>query len=330
MFFYFDTIESLGYMLIFSGIIFFFLSFIKSQKTRVIVSFFVLFILSILILYFSPYVNDWVGDIAGVNIAADGEQFRSFGYAFDKGIWEKVIRIFLNAIGGREGPLFPMWGVFLMGGAISSLIKHPHVKKWMIRLLFIPLILMLAWGVYELVLIDGLSTVNPFFHVFPRWFSFVSVSTQSMVILLFLRIVEFNRKLKKDKWLKWTKYVRRYGIFAFTVYWFQLVEAGPRVLLGLIFDVNVATRSQLNLGATILLMIMNLHIWSILLYVSDRWLKGIGSWEWILMVIRNPVKWWKNPKKGLDLEGMLHNVEVLQFIDQPSLSYPTRSSQNLE
>ena len=99
--------------------------------------------------------------------------FRTFGYAFDNGIWEKVIRIFLNAIGGREGPLFPMLGVFLMGGSIASILRHPNVKKWMMRIFFIPLVLMLAWGVYELIVLVGLETVHPFFHVFPRWFSFV-------------------------------------------------------------------------------------------------------------------------------------------------------------
>ena len=315
MFFYFDTVESLGYMMILSGVLFFFLSYIKKRNIRAIVSFCVLFSLSLLILVISPYVNEWVGQIAGVDIASDGELFRSFGHAFDSGLKEKVIRTFLNALGGREGPLFPMWGVFLMGGAIAALIRHTKVKKWMLRILFIPLVLMLAWGVYELIAMVGLETVNPFFHVFPRWFSFVSVSTQSMVILLFLRIVEFNPRINEKRWLKWTKYFRRFGIYAFTVYWFQLVEIGPRLLFGAIFGIETAGRSQLNAAWTTIMVLSNLLIWSGLVFASDRWLKGIGSWEWILMVIRNPVKWWKGGKKGLDLDGMLHNVELIRFVD---------------
>ncbi len=318
MFFFFDTVESLGFMMILSGLVFFFLSFIKKRKSRVIIPFFVFFIMSITILIISPYVNEWVGQIAGIEIAANGEQFRTFGYAFDNDIKEKIIRVFLNALGGREGPLFPMWGVFLMGGAIAAILRHPEVKRWMIRVLFIPLILMLAWGTYELFALYGLENVAPLFHVFPRWFSFVSVSTQSMLILLFLRIIEFNPKLNKRLWLSLSKYFRRFGIYAFTVYWYQLLEAGPRLLLGALFGIESTTRSRLNGFWTAVTMIINLMIWSCLLYASDRWLHGIGSWEWILMVIRDPIKWWKAKKKGLDLDGMLHHVEVIQF--EPKIS----------
>jgi len=315
MFFYFDTIESLGFMMILSGLTFFFLSYIPKKNICVIVSFFTLLMLAIVIIIVSPTVHEWVGQIAGVAISSDTELFRSFGYAFDYGISEKTIRIFLNAIGGREAPLFPMWGAFLVGEAISILLLHTNLRKWMLRLVYLPCFLMILWGVYEFIFLFGIENLNPFFHVFPRWYSFLSVGTQAMVIILFLIRIEFNHRINKDRWLRGTKYFRRFGVFALTVYFFQLLEAGPRLLFGVIFGIETEARSQLSVIWTIIMIITNILLWSGLLYASDRWLHGVGSWEWILMVVRNPIKWWKSKRKGLDLHGMLHNVEMIQFLD---------------
>ncbi|MBN2157458.1 MAG: hypothetical protein JW776_15540 [Candidatus Lokiarchaeota archaeon] len=324
MFFYFDTVESLGFMMILSGCIFFFLSLIKSKKTLAIMSIFSLFIISVLIFVFSPYVQDFAGQIAGVAIASDSELFRSFGYKFDKGFWEKFIRIFLNAIGGREAPLFPMWGIFLIGGALAAVLQYPNPKKWILRLFYIPCLCMILWGAYEFVFIFRFENLTPFFHVFPRWYTFISVGPQLIVIIIFLIQIEFNPKINSKLWLNWTKYFRRFGIFAFTVYWFQLLEAGPRLLFGVLFGIETAARSQLSVGWSLIITITTVLIWSGLLYVSDKRLSGIGTWEWFLLVLRNPQRWKKNANKGLDMDGVLHNVEMIHFADnKPQKSHST-------
>ncbi len=313
MFYFVDTIEILGWITIFAGIVFYLVTYGDWSKRWILNSIIAIAISSI-IFFVNPYLRISITQLAGLDLALSSN-FEVFGYGFDKGIWEKIVRVFLNALVGRQSPLFPMFGVYFMGVAIAIILKSPDPTRKRLRMLYIPCILMVFISGYEVLFIIGIENIDPFFNVFPRWYSFFSVGTQAIIVIIFLIYFEFNPRINQKRWLKGTKYIRRFGIFALTVYWFQLLEAIPRILFMLILNIDTTFRFNLNLGWSVLLMFITLAMWSGLLYIIDRYLKGVGTLEWVILQFRSLRKIVKEKKLiSLDISGKLHEVEMIQFI----------------
>jgi len=315
MFYFVDTIESLGFITIFAGIIFYLIT-IKKGQHRWKLNTIVAIGISNIIFFVHPYIHDSISVIAGIDLARS-TNFDAFGYGFDKEIGEKIIRVFLNALVGREAPLFPMLGVYFMGTAIAFVLKNPKPTRKHLRLLYIPCILMIGVAGYEALWVIGFENLDPFFYVFPRWYSFFSIGTQMMIVIVFLIYIEFNPRTNEKRWLNGTRYIRRFSIFALTVYWFQLLEAIPRNLLMMLFDIDTTIRFNLNLGWSLILMFVTLGMWSGILYVFDRYLDGIGSLEWVILQFRS-VKKINEMKRfvRLNISEKLQQVEMIRFLPE--------------
>jgi hypothetical protein len=154
------------------------------------------------------------------------------------------------------------------------------------------------------------------FHVHPRWFAFMSMGLQIPVVVAFFIWVEFSPKLNQELWLKLTRYVRRFGIFTLTVYFFGIFDAIPRYIFSLfsIPGMDFIHRYGVTDLWAVILTLTVLILWSITLFVWDRVLKGYGSVEFLVGLIRpkksGQKRNWKDP---INLQGALWDVEMVTF-----------------
>lgn len=314
MFYLAETLDTLGLMIIITAFISLLFS-IKKLHIGWQLQVWIYSILGLVIIIVSPYVQDAIISVAGIDITI-GENFRDFGYAFDRGIWEKIVRVPLNWIAGREAPLFPMLGSFFVGNAIAIIISQKEPKKRHLWYLFIPAVLCIIAGALDFIFLEKLA-LDIGFHVHPRWFALVSIGLQSMVLIGFIILIEFNPRINQQRWLKGTRFIRRFGIFALTVFFLQTIEAIPRLLYGLIFrQFDWGHRYMLDGPHTLLLLVTVMLMWVGLLYLWDRVFHGYGSWEWFVRVVIQR-KGSKNPQDPLNLDGSLYNVEMVTFWQKP-------------
>ena len=310
MFYLAETLDTLGLMLIISACLSRLLS-KNSWHIKWQLQVLIYYVLGIVIIVISPYVQLGINSIAGIDLTV-GENFRAFGYAFDKGIWEKILRVPLNWISGREAPLFPMLGSFFIGNGIGIILSQKQPKKRHLGFLFIPALLCIIAGACDFIILEKLA-LDIGFHVHPRWFALVSIGLQSMVIMGFILLIEFNPRINQQRWLKGSRYFRRFGVFALTVFFLQTIEAIPRLLYGLIFrQFDWGHRYMLNTPYTVLLLVTVMIIWSIFLYLRDREWHGYGSLEWYIRVLIQR-KGTDHPNDPLNLNGSLYDVEMVTF-----------------
>jgi hypothetical protein len=309
-----EAIESIGLMMI--VIAFFFLLFTsKLLRNRWQINVIICYVIGVTIIAVSPLVIQQITIIAGIDLSAL-DNFREFGYILQEypPIVEKLVRIPLNWIGGREAPLFPMMAYYFFGTAIALVLTNGAPTKAQLRILYIPSVLALGVFAYEWIVVLGIP-LDLFFHVHPRWFAFMSMGLQIPVVVAFLIWVEFSPRLHQQLWLKSTRFIRRFGFFALTVYFFGIFDAITRYIYSLIFtDVDFIHRYELNDMWTVILTVTVLILWCITLFVWDKFLKGYGSVEFLISLIRRPKSGekrnWHDP---LNLQGSLWDVEMITY-----------------
>jgi hypothetical protein len=142
-----------------------------------------------------------------------------------------------------------------------------------------------------------------------------------MLTMIVLYLVEFRGR--SSQFAGRTKYIRRYGIIAFTNYNIQWLYWIPPAFIPLIF--GKASYTKLLWGGTILSVLTAVAFYTIILYLwglvnyrfSFEWLmKSIG---YILLPIRriDPLKdkkWWQ--KGDINVKGIIQNGEWVNIVEK--------------
>ncbi len=313
MFYIIEAIESIGLMMIITSFLFLLFA-TKILKDNWIAKLSISMVIGVTIIVISPYVQAGITNAYGLDLAV-GENFRTFT---TWNIWEKIWRIPLNWLVGREAPLFPMMGSYFIGAGIATILTQDKPQKKQLKWMFIPAGLLVGGGVLDFFLNVGIDKLDPGFHIHPRWFALFSAGLQIMAILGMVIGIEFNRKINKKAWLKWTRWIRRFGVFALTAYFFSIGDMVIRFLFqAMVPGTDFISRYSLNTGWTMLLAFITMLAWCGLLYVWDRFGKGYGSWEFFVSLLRRPKggqkRNWKDP---INLKGTLWDVEMISFVDE--------------
>jgi hypothetical protein len=137
-----------------------------------------------------------------------------------------------------------------------------------------------------------------------------------IVIVAAVIKIEFNRRLRQEKWLYGTRWMRRFGVFALTAYFFSIADMFVRFLFIPIFpNMDFYSRYSLGTGMTFLLCIILMVGWHVVLYIWDRFARGYLTWEFFVSLLRRPKgghkRNWKDP---VNLRGILWDVEVIRFV----------------
>jgi hypothetical protein len=347
MFFLIEAIESIGLMMIITSFFFIGLHYIKG-KYNWIIKVCICYGVGILIIAISPLMQRWLVNVAGTDITT-GENFREVTkLVYLDGAWQYDVyfhqwfnnigdffanfgivmkTVSLNWLVGREAPLFPMLGSYFIGAGIAYMITQENPKKSHLRWLCIPSALALIWGAVEFLFLEGGGFLNGAsldlgFHIHPRWFAFVSMGLQAPLILAMFSWIEFNPRLNEKRWLKWTRWIRRFGVFTLTVYFLGILDAITRFSFSVVIPTGVGSefisRYGLNAAWTWITGAVVMTRWIFWLYVIDKIFKGYPSFEFLLSLIKLPKagrkRNWRDP---INLQGGLWDVEMVTYWRKP-------------
>ena len=265
--------------------------------------------------------------------------------------WEIFRAPFLNALSAPMEPIFPYLAVSFIGSIIGIVISKPkeEISKKFPRNMFLVGLAMFVAGLlgigYSIISVmnaQGFDSAIDFFMVFINhrawspdfvllnptltsippfsWLGqFLAVNGFSLMLIMFLfRAIEFRGKSKQfaDK----TKFVRRFGLVAFSNYnnqWIYFVVFC--VTSSIIFFTPYALLPWYGVFLTI---ILTYAVYYLILWAWEK-IKYTGSLEWVIRTITNnlvparkdrfasDVKWWQ--KGQVDVERTFYNANWINL-----------------
>lgn len=308
-----EALEDIAWGIIFTSVIFYFLT-ANNGVEKYNRNALVFLGLSAVFILFAPLINQlatafYIQDPA--NTSPDRIEFL--------GWWDYPTRLIIGLFVTYNSPLFPMLGYTFAGVVLGILMTRPVIPKTFIRNTALVCLGLIVLGVVWLLFIDGIPSdigrlINFQFH--PIWFMFLAIGMQILVLLLLLRLVEFNPKVNLEQALKWTKMGRRWGVTALTVYSFLALQYPIRIIMNLLFPAyDWVSDNQLPFILTIVLIIITITIWNVILRLWER--KNFKySLEWFFTKIGKRGKPGKTTDESdlLDVEGTFHNPEAILFV----------------
>jgi hypothetical protein len=255
----------------------------------------------------------------------------------------------LNAIAGREEPIFPYLAISFAGsimGVVLSQKREDIKKEWSFfpkRIMQIGLVMFLV-GIIGLIvnlilMMDTLGIENTMlfytglpFHrnwvpengvPFAGWlFQFLSLNGAAIcLIMVVVRAVEYRGRGKE--FANKTKFIRRFGFVAFTMYNIQWIYFIAHLYVSSVF--YFAPYSLLDWTGTFLTMIVAFSIFYGILRAWEK-VKYTGSLEWTMGTIAAKIiptrkvegKWWRSGQ--LNVEEAFYNAEWLNIIERDEVS----------
>jgi len=340
--YHFETIHTIAWCIILNGVVQGILSRNEGWKKPVhLIKIYIILIVAIIVL--TPLMW-WLVDLAipGYPWAIDPVTGVDVQYPYlGKSPWLQFItRFFLNAVAGREEPIFPYLAVSFMGSIIGITlaqnreeVQHDFPKRVM-QIGFVVFLI----GIIGLVINFGIVGIDatldlwislPFHRnwvpnhpnnpvPFLGWlFQFMSLNgAATCLIMVVVRVVEFRGRGKEfaDK----TRFFRRFGFIAFTIYNIQWIY----FLVWFIISSTIYGQSYLPLDwvGTFLILHGILLAW-------ER-VKYIGSLEWTMGTIAAQIiparkivdqKWWRSGE--LNVEEAFYNAEWLNVIEKDEIRH---------
>ncbi len=320
-----ETLTNLGFSIIITSVIFTLLALLNKteikEKYQSLIKIGILTGIACLFLFIAPLIQNWVTNYAGTWLQVPtNDGYIHNALDINNGYYNRWL---LNSLAGREFPIFPNYTYFLVGCIIGVLLSqsNPH-KRILLYTGFGGLILTL-FGAYYWIFLDmnlfeaGFTVANLDigFHVHPTGFVIFSVGLQMIIITLALRFYEFNPKMLQEKrknlMLKLSRWIRRWGMFALTIFTLNVLEIIPRGIGNLISDANFRSAGT-NLLQTSLVVLGTLVMWEGILRLICL-SKGYASSEFVFLAL---FKLGKKPIKNdpLNLQGNLIDVEPISFV----------------
>lgn len=184
--------------------------------------------------------------------------------------------------------------------------------------LIVGIVLTLGGAAYWLFIDDFLGTLDVKFHIHPTGFMIFSIGLQMIIVTLALRFYEFNPKMLEEKrrnlMLKLSRWIRRWGMFALTIFVFNILEFLPR---GILTEINPAVNyraGNLPLLWTLLMVGIVVLMWEGIIRLICL-SKGYASIEFVFLALfklgKKPIK-----KDPLNLQGNFREVEPILFVSR--------------
>jgi hypothetical protein len=308
-----EALEDVAWGIIFTSTIFYFLT-ANNGVEKITRNAIIFLLLSAGVIFLSPVINQLATAFYGQDPANTSPESIQF-----LGWWDYPTRLFIGLFITYNSPLFPMLGYTFAGVVLGLLLTRPVIPKTFLRNTALFCLGLIVLGVIWLLFIDGIPSdigrlINFQFH--PTWYMFLAIGMQTLVLLILLRLIEFNPNVNLERALKWTKMGRRWGVTALTVYSFFALQYLVRFFLGLIFtQYDWLQNNTLPFAWTVGLIIIMITVWNVLLKLWEH-AKFKYSLEWLLTKLGKRNKPGKkiNQVDVLDVEGVLHHPEPILFV----------------
>ncbi len=235
------------------------------------------------------------------------------------------VQYLIVQVAGRESPMFPMLASSFVGMLIGYLLIQDKPPKKMFKIGYWTALALFLFGGAWFGLVDIVARGKPIFevlvfsHVHPTWFAFANTGLELAALLFLLQRVEFNPKLNKEKWLYRSRWFRRWGTIALTVYMFQSLVFLPMWILNFIPAVDFKSYYATTFGWSTLLALLIFLLWEGLIRLWDQ-ARFIGTIEWWLVYANIFTSGRKlDHKDPLRSRGIIYDVELVSFVDEAEL-----------
>ena len=321
-----ETLSSIGLSVMITAALFAGLSLLTKiklkEKFQSLIKVFILAGLVAVFVFLAPLVQNWAVTFTGVNLYT-GDNYMYANLDFNNGYYNRWL---INSIAGLEFPLFPNFAPFLVGCIFGVLLSRENPHKRILKYTTLTgLVLTLGGAAYWLFL-DGFivatspNYLNVGFHLHPTGYVIFSIGLQMIIISIALRMYEFNHKMliesRKNMMLKISRWIRRWGVFALTIFVFNIIEIIPRGLLTILTQnsanpINYRGLYQTNLVWTLVMVGIVVLMWEGIIRLICL-AKGYPSIEFVFLAL---FKLGKKPIKNdpLNLQGNLVAVEPILF-----------------
>jgi len=271
----------------------------------------------------AAYGGYYYSAVPGVPFPA-GTQLSNAQYIYSSA-GQFLLKLLLAAIGGKEQPLFPFMGAACLGAIIGIYLSQPKVPKNLPNKGYLLGVLLIAGGVVILViriLMKNFDNADIAFTPHETWLFLILIGMETLCYMFILKHVEFSPKADMKKFMKYTRWLRRWSMVALSLFVYEIYVEWP---IRLIFQaitgpsMNFLGRGLITgLVPELLLMAAIWIVWDVLLRLWEK-VKFVGSWEWIMAWIGAwLLSGFKRPEKGgaerLNIRRVLYEPEPVVFV----------------
>ena len=314
------TIQMIAWGLIITSIMNYFL-FRKNGHTKFKRNLSIYGFLTIAVLALTPLVHQWID---GMNWLIP-DSFPDYMDILQPPYWPNEHVQTFNAslktyiliqMGGYLEPLFPCLATAFAGSMIGIVISQPQPSKKLPR--YGSLI-----GLFSMTLGGILIAVGMPFTVFNQRPSLTSLliqlGGQVLVVMLFLRLVEYRGKAAEFANNRIVRYIRKWAMISLTVFWLEIYDVLPKFFLNITFGsvtgINFLTHSfgygQLIYAA--LVAVFSILWYDVLIRIWGK-INFVGSFEWFMIRLQSfGSKQELSSRLNVDL--MLNRVQWINFVE---------------
>ncbi len=304
--FYFDTLHIIAFGVIFSAIMFFFLT-INHGETKLIRNIIIYAFCGIIIILVTPLLHQIV------QLAYATSSYYTIQLTPPRDVGEFFFRLVCSALIGLQEPLFPFLATVCIGCIIGSILSQDHPSKWFPLALFFTAVVFILIGVG--LFFNGHYQIDFLMEDEPTWLYLVFTGLQLIGLFMFLQFREFSPYPRSLRISKFTRMFLRWSHISLSIYILEFLDIFPRILLSWITGLDFAGFMQItSIGWTIVCIVILLAMWE---GVVRLWEKGrfIGSLEWMFAHIGYRVKKESiNRRDPLNIEGTIYQVEPINFV----------------
>ena len=315
----FEAIQMIGVGLIFLGVInYCFMRFHWLEKLKRMNLVFA--IIGFAILFGTPLVHQAINSYLGFDLNAQG--------AFDNNLTSTTdyfTRFFWVALGAVDSPIFPYLTQFCAGAMLGSFLAQPKPSRRTLTYIQLTAVGLMILGVIVWILFFNME-LNFYFHIHPQWFFLISLGAQLLLVTGVLRANEFKPSNTMEKYVKRTRFFRRWSMVALSVYMYQLLDLFPRMLLSALTAMDFTERGNMDMGWSLIAMLLVLVFFDVGIRLWEK-VKFIGTWEWILVNLGRIFAGKKRySTQRLHVQEVLYDVDPIKFVSPLSPTPPIEES----
>jgi len=350
--YHFETIHTIAWCIILNGIIQGILSKNDGWKNpSKLIRIYI--ILALIVIVLTPLLW-WLVDVAipGYPWAIDPntEQAVQYPVLGRSPWWQFITHFFLNAIAGREEPIFPYLAASFIGSIVGIQLSRNRedvpqdFPKKVMKIGFIVFAIGIIGLLANLIVIMDTSGMDAMmetyigipFHrnwvpnhpnnpvPFLGWlFQFMALNgTAICLIMVVVRLVEFRGRGQQfaDK----TRFIRRFGFIAFTLYniqWLYFVSHYiiSTIIYGEPYKLLDWSGTFMTMGLTFLMLEVIMLLWERVKYTGSlEWCMGTIAAQ-IIPARKSEQKWWQAGQ--LNVEGAFCYAEWLNIVENYEIAH---------
>ena len=362
--FHFETIHTIAYAMMINGLIGGLLAInegYKKDKRNIFINL-ALAVVVIIIAVIVYNVPTTYGGISTLQEFGTIQQLNQEPWGAGWDLKEFFIKVTVVPLIGQPEPLLPFLATALIGNVIGILMarEKPFHKEMKVGMAVGTLLTLGGMiGAFVLVGLGQQDLFELFLNAYQityltAWLPMYlfTLGTQLVATFLVIRLVEFRGR--GQVFAKRTKYFRRHGFVALSIYAYQFLDVIPRWILATFPCIptptgcaNIVTEGALASKSlwgpwAFLVFVINFALWYLILILWEK-VNYIGGYEWLINVLagffiksrrtkvtkdgKDKYVWWK-PQR-LNVKANFYDVDWINLVEETKVGPDSKSDSKL-